>query len=85
MSKKDYERIAQALNRGVYYGRVGRAGSIGAGPLPDKFVTGFSTAIDCLVSALAELGDGRFDAVKFYTAVYKDSDKEIVEEYPNEI
>lgn len=85
MSRKDYEGIAKALNRGVYYGRSGRAGSPDARPLPNNFVTGFSTAVDCLVDALAQLSDGRFDAVRFYTAVYVNSDIEIVEEYPNEI
>lgn len=77
MTKKDYELLASALNRGLYYGQQGTDPS-SKDPFPDTFEGGFDAAVACIVKALAGHRD-QFSMPKFMVAVYKDCDKEIIE------
>ena len=78
MTKQDYELLAMALNRGLYYGTQGVGASEESTPFPDTFEGGFDAAVSAIVKALAGQRD-QFSMPKFMVAVYKDSDKEIVE------
>lgn len=75
MTKQDYELLAMALNRGLYYGTQGVDPEQSA-PFPDTFEGGFDAAVSAIVRALAGQRD-QFSMPKFMVAVYKDSDKEI--------
>ena len=77
MSKQDYELLAMALNRGLYYGQRG-VDPEQNDPFPDTFEGGFDAAVAAIVKALAGQRD-QFSMPTFMVAVYKDCDKEIIE------